>query len=85
MKAIAETISTKKLPRPTTTVKETNHRYEQALHIAKLTGLNTFFIMRIQKIHGIEKTGRLLSFLRDYPNLNKQKAPGLAQWFLKNK
>lgn len=62
-----------------------NKNYETCKVIADYTGLQVFYVMRLSKKYGIQKVDRLRTFLKDYPNLDKKRAPGLAIWFLKNK
>lgn len=62
-----------------------NVAYEQAKEISDYIGIPIFVVMRMQKQYGHAKVARLSQWLRDYPNLDKKRAIGLAYWYLKNK
>lgn len=68
-----------------TSKRKVNEKYEQAKILAEYIDVPIFVIMRLQKKYGIEKTARLRSFLKDYPNLDKKRAIGLCHWYLKQK
>lgn len=85
MEGISDILATKKIPEIKKNARPANVKYELCKVIADYTGLQVFFVMRLLKIHGMSKLERLKNFLKDYPNLDKKRAPGLAIWYLKQK
>lgn len=79
------TILQKKKIKQVASKRPINPAYEQAKTIAGYIGLSIFVVMRMQKQYGIPKVNAMMSWLKDYPNLDKSRAIGLAYWYLKNK
>jgi hypothetical protein len=65
------------------TSKRGNPNWLEAQQFAEYVGLSTPFVLRLFRLYGKGKVLGLMSWLKDIPNLDKSRYPGLVIWRLK--
>lgn len=83
MQNIGTLLNKDKFKKPIEHKRDINLSYEEAQEFGKYVGLNTIFVLRLFKTYGKQKVLNLRSWLKDMPNKETKKLPGLIIWKLK--